>query len=322
MLFTVIIATCGRPERLKRNLEAVRRAVDAAGGRHRLIVADNGPAYSAESVVNEFAGSVSWPVRYLKTEPLNKTKALNAAIRVADTEWFAFTDDDTVPDPDWLRQAANFTGQNDCPMFGGRIVPGNTDTPLPWWLRPGKSGRFPYIIGVYVKYEPLARSGTIEGSMMAPFGANVFVKRDLFGIVGEYDENLWDLCRRCALGVEDSEFGHRLKRRGYRIGYCHEAVVVHPVHHDRCTLWQHIRFAYYFGWREPIVFPEENKKRFQWYRLRFACRALAGGIRDVLMRDFAGAADNGVKAIMGCGALFGRWSGAYRQRVRFLRGRM
>lgn len=313
MFFTVIIATCGRPERLKRSLDAIKRTVDAAGGRHHLIVADNAPDYSAESVVREFAGSVAWPVRYLKTPPLDKSNALNAAICVAETDWLAFTDDDTVPEPTWLSAGADFAAKSGHRIFGGRVMAGTPDKELPRWLRPGVSGRIPQM-GVFVNYDPLDTDGTLGPETTVPYGANVFVMKRVFTEYGGYDERLWALCGRRALGAEDSEFGIRVRTRGEAIGYCRAACVLHPVHYERGTLQSHLRWAYYYGWREPMIFFRPNRPMIEKYMLRLLARRACGTLLDLCRNDPAGAVDHLINMVRVFGSMVGRFAPAYRRR--------
>ena len=312
--FTVIIATCDRPDRLERGLRAVALAVAEAGDGHRVIVADNGTGGLAEGVVASLREETGLDLAYVRTPPRNKTKALNAAVREAETGWFAFTDDDTEPRRDWLAEAAAFAERTEFRVFGGRIVAGEPEGALPAWLTRGASGRAPDIIGVLLEYDPAHHDGELGDDVSLPYGANIFVHRDVFDRYGGYDERLWDLCGRGALGVEDSEFAARVRAGGERFGYCPSAVVVHATHHDRATLRTHFRFAYWYGWREPLIFFDPQRPPFEPYRLRLMGVLLWGCVRDLLRRDPAGAVERVVKLVMTFAGMVGRLSVAYRRR--------
>ena len=191
MRFTVIIATCGRPDRLSTVLRCVNSAINESGESHRIIVADNGPEHSAGKVVNTFNQNTATSVTYLESEPLNKSLALNKAIAIAETDWLAFTDDDTEPTSGWLSEAGHFALTHSVRVFGGCVLPGPLPEKVPRTLRRPVPGT-PYPGGgVFVLYDPQECSGILNLSCSAPIGANVFVRHDLFEDVGNYDEDLW-----------------------------------------------------------------------------------------------------------------------------------
>ena len=315
MNFTVIIATCGRPEELAVTLNAIARPAGVSGLPDRVIVADNAPDYSAAEAVRAFAATTPVAVTYLKTPPFDKTKALNAAIATAATDWLAFTDDDTLPDPAWLAEAGRFATVSGYRVFGGRIQPGPIRQPLPVWMQAGRSGRLPPDC-LFVRYQPMPASGALTGDMPVPYGANVFVRKQVFAEQGGYDEALWALCGRHAIGVEDAEFGLRLRQRGEAIGYCHEALVVHPVHHARGTFRTHIRRSYDYGWREPLVFFDPARPWLAPYQARIILTRLWGMVSDAFRGDRAGAMDHLMMGMRCAGGMACRWSSAYRQRRR------
>jgi GT2 family glycosyltransferase len=314
--FTVVMATCDRPVRLRCALDAVGVAVRSAPGEHEIVVIDNGGEQSAREAVAGFQGEAGLSVRYLCSEPRNKAAALNAGIRQADTPWLAFTDDDALPEPGWLQAAQAFIRDSDVSMFGGRIVAGPPETPLPSWLVSGRSGRRPVLGSAIVQYAPREESGLLSDKDMVPFGANVFIRKRLFEAHGFYDEDLWHLCGKAALGVEDGEFGIRVRAAGEPVGYCHDAVVVHPIHHDRCTIRSHLRTAYRYGWRDPLVYVAERRPAVEPFRLKAIVVLGAGAVRHASRRDYAAAMANVEDIAVSVGSMVGRLSSAYRSRQR------
>jgi GT2 family glycosyltransferase len=321
MIFSVIVATCGRPERLAGSLAAIERSIRASGAAHRVIVVDNSPARTAWPVVSEFVRRSSVAAAYLESESRNKSKALNAGIAAAETDWLGFTDDDTLADINWLKNGAAFALTSGFRIFGGRVIPGEPEQPLPRWLKAGRSGRVPRLGGVLVGYGPLAQSGRLSDSDPVPYGANLFVKREVFRDHGGYDNDLWALCGKAALGVEDGEFGVRVRERGEPVGYCHEAVVVHPVHHERAGLASHLRIAYWYGWRDPIVFYRPDRPPIESYRLRLLGSWAWGALGDLWHRDPAGAVYRLEEMARAVGGMISRMSPGYRRRVALDRDR-
>ena len=312
MQFSIIIATCGRPQRLARSLSHVGIAVGTSAGSHAVVVADNGPGYPAEKVVRDFRRKSGIATSYLQTPLRSKSAALNAGIDAAETEWLAFTDDDTAADSQWLANAAANPATTDVRVLGGRILADGVEAPKPPWLCAGENSRLPHG-GAIVEYDPLPSSGILARGDPVPFGANFFAHRDVFREHGQYDEDLWDLCGKAAVGVEDSEMGVRLQSRGERIGYCREAVVVHPLHRERFPIRSHLQVGYRYGWRDPFVFFDTDRPALEPYNLRLLVRWLVRAPVYWAQHDPAAAVADLVEAAKCLGRMRGRLSPAYRK---------
>jgi GT2 family glycosyltransferase len=112
---SVVIATADRPGPLGRCLAAVA-AVEHPRERLEVVVVDDGGSADLERVV----GRAGLTVRLLRRERGGPGAARNAGARAAEGELLAFTDDDCLPEPGWLRGlcAAAAPGT----MVGGRTV--------------------------------------------------------------------------------------------------------------------------------------------------------------------------------------------------------
>jgi GT2 family glycosyltransferase len=312
MNFSIIIATCGRPGRLAETLGYVNRAIQRLGGAHSLVVVDNDPQYQAKSVVRELQSTTDTQIIYLRSEPRNKSAALNAGIAAAPTDWLAFTDDDTEPDSEWLCEGTQYLQSTGVRIAGGRVVPGFMEGVLPPWLIAGAAGRIPHG-GVFVKYEPMLASGLLKPEDPIPFGANVFIHKSVFRDFGGYDEDLWRLCGKAALGVDDGEFGVRIKAAGEPIGYCHEALVIHPVHLERASIREHLRIAYRYGWRDPMVFFDVRRPLVESFRFKRMSQLGVRSVVNLMKRDPAGTVADWVDIAKHWGAICNRWSPQYRR---------
>lgn len=264
--FSIVIATCDRPDPLVGTLEALAQAVHNVGGLSEIIVADNGAHRRAEPQVTAWTQRRKFSVRYLSCPPRDRCRALNVAVAHAQHPWLAFTDDDTLPDPGWLGAAAVYAAQGLCRCFGGRILPGPVPGPLPRWLQPDRTGRLPGH-GIFVRYDPLPQDGLLEAGHPLPYGANVFVHRALFEQYGGFDETFYPALGSAALGGDDTEFLVRMRRAGEPIGYCRQALVVHPVHVERARLRVQCRLAYAYGRRDPWVFGTIHRHALEPYRI-------------------------------------------------------
>jgi GT2 family glycosyltransferase len=171
---SVVIPTCGRPELLRRCLDALERQSLPRAASEVIVIEDlarDGPA-----------------------------AARNRGWRRARAPLVAFTDDDTVPDADWLlRGAEAFRCRPDADAVCGRIVMPLAGTPS--------------------DYERDAQG--LERSEFVT--ANCFCRRSVLERLGGFDERFRLAWR------EDSYLHFRLLEAGARIVREPRAVVVHPV---------------------------------------------------------------------------------------------
>ena len=124
--------------------------------------------------------------------------ARNCGWRAAQASIIAFTDDDCIPQPDWLRAALALFDQ------GATVVTGQLRMPLP--------------------DQPTHHDWTTALLETAEFiTANCFCVRSALNAVGGFEE-AFDMAWR-----EDSDLQFKLLRSGYRIQTCPDAVVIHPM---------------------------------------------------------------------------------------------
>ena len=130
--------------------------------------------------------------------------ARNRGAAEARGAWLAFTEDDCIPETDWLeRAAARLAVEPDLDALLG-------STNLP----DGRPARRP------------------DGDGPHYLPTNLFVRRDLFHRVGGYCEDFFDP-QRGIYFREDSDFGFTLEERGARVGVEPSARVTHPIEHSR-----------------------------------------------------------------------------------------
>jgi GT2 family glycosyltransferase len=120
---SVIIATCNRPEALRRCLGSLQRL--RYGGRTEIIVVDNRPAAdSASMVVKEFPG-----VRLIVEGRPGSSYARNAGVSAAAGEIIAMTDDDMEVSPDWLTRLVEPFSRADVFAVTGNTLAASLETP-------------------------------------------------------------------------------------------------------------------------------------------------------------------------------------------------
>jgi GT2 family glycosyltransferase len=198
MKVSVVIPTFRRPELLGRCLTALaRQGLD--GEDYEVIVVDDARDAMTRAAVEARARTFPAALRYVTIDGGHgPAAARNAGWRAARAAIVAFTDDDTVPDRDWL--AAGLAGfASGAAALAGRIV-----VPLP--------------------DDPTDYERDTAGLASAEFvTANCFVRHPVLCAVGGFDETFTDAWR------EDSDLEFRLIEAGFAIRRADAATVVHPI---------------------------------------------------------------------------------------------
>ena len=198
---SVVVPTYRRPAMLAACLHALI-AQDFAPERYEIIVCDDGPDDATRACVERFRDAQAARGPVLRYVPVTRTQgpagARNAGWRVARSPMIAFTDDDTLPNRQWLANGVAALAHG-AAAAAGRIV-----VPLP---------------ALPTDYE--ADASGLERAEFAT--ANAFVVRSFLTMTGGFDERFTSAWR------EDSDLQFRLLHAGGKIVRADDAVVVHPV---------------------------------------------------------------------------------------------
>jgi len=208
---SVVIPTCKRPELLCRCLDAVfAQTLDPRA--FEVIVVDDGHSDDTLAVVDAFRARPGPTVRFVRPRHgRGPAVARNAGWRAAYGKIIAFTDDDTVPAPDWLERGERALLPGIVALCGRVAVP-----------RTGADGRRGD------DYRPTDHELMTRGLETAEFvTANAFVRRSALLSVGGFDERFLRAWR------EDSDLQFRLLRDAGPVGRSEDAVVEHPVRPER-----------------------------------------------------------------------------------------
>ena len=201
VLVSVVVPTCGRVDLLERCLGALDEQ-DIPSNMYEVVVVDDstdgGVAAVVDRVASEEAGMA---VRCVRSGALTgPAHARNVGWHAANGGIIAFTDDDCVPSPRWLRGG-----------IGAMVTSGGVD---------GAYGP----IHVPLSGEPTDYERDAAGLERAEFStANCFYTRSALEEVGGFDERFTSAWR------EDSDLFYQLLERGRRLGFARDALVVHPV---------------------------------------------------------------------------------------------
>ena len=122
MKISVVIPTYGRPELLQKCLTALAEQTFAHDDFEVIVVSD-GPDKATQHLVNKLQKSKICNLRFLSTDKKRgPAAARNMGWINSLAELIAFTDDDTIPDKNWLTQIWNNYTHEEFLAFTGRVV--------------------------------------------------------------------------------------------------------------------------------------------------------------------------------------------------------
>jgi len=137
--FSVVVPTYNRPAQLATCLQALTQ-LDYPGDRFEIIVVDDGSATPLDATVAPFqldaesaaksaarpdaksADNLTASIILLRQANAGPAAARNAGAQRAKGNYIAFTDDDCMPNPDWLQQFATALQAAPTAMVGGRTI--------------------------------------------------------------------------------------------------------------------------------------------------------------------------------------------------------
>ena len=216
---SVIIATHARDASLTKLLESLEAQLNPD---REILIADNGT--QAPSPVPSDVPILA----HIHDPRPGKCRAQNAAMARSSGEIKIFLDDDLTVAADYLDRVEEFFATH--PEFAamkGRIIA--AEDPI------AKAGAmWPYLD------LPISDHGSAVIEVRGVLGANMAFRSSALAQVGGFDERLGPgACGH----EEETEMSARLRRHGYRIGYCPGALVYHEVDPARADRERYIRIA-------------------------------------------------------------------------------
>lgn len=195
---SVVIPTYRRAALLQRCLTALLgQRYDPVA--YEIIVVDDGAEAQTRDVVEAMASRTPVAVRYIAvTGRHGPAAARNRGWETARGEIIAFTDDDTVPAPDWLAAGVTALHDNVVGVWGRIVVP---------------------LVGVPTDYE--REIANLERAECAT--ANCFYRRKALEAIGGFDERFTSAWR------EDSDVFFSLLEVNGLVVHAPQAIVAHPV---------------------------------------------------------------------------------------------
>ena len=218
---TVVVPTADRPQELARCLEALAR-MDYPPGRLEIVVVDDAGTADVGAVCRAPRGHL--PLRLVRhAERRGPGAARNTGAQVARGDVLVFTDDDCLPDRDWLVALTNALA--DDTAVGGRTRNGLRHNPF--------ADASQHIVDlVYAHYNRDPAAARFFASN------NLAVRRADFLAVGGFDD------AQFPFAAEDRDFCDRWRASGRSLRFAPDAVVRHA--HDlslRGFVRQHLAYG-------------------------------------------------------------------------------
>ena len=245
---TICIATCNRPQGLRRTLESIA-ALDT---RHSLevLVADNDAARQEGMVVVERMATQGyrWPVKAkLVAErgiPLVRNALVAEALARPGISHVAMIDDDEAASRNWIDAMVEAAERWDADVVGGAVAREMDSHLAPW------AARHPLL-----QAKRRGKSGPVK---LVDSTANVLISASALRQMGErpFDE------RMALTGGSDKQLFSRMARKGFRFAWAEDALVTELIPASRVTAKWLLMRGYRLGMTDMMV------ERFHKGRLR------------------------------------------------------
>lgn len=217
--FSIIVPTFDRPEALMTCVQGIRQ-LDYPRDRFEVIIVDDGSLFPVEVPKNDGSNLVSITcLRQLNSGPAS---ARNFGAEHARGDILAFTDDDCIPTPQWLRELAQSFNDRPIGLVGGRTVNGLAENLYSTASQMIVDEAYAYFL-------------SRESDLRFFSSNNMAVSAKLFHESGAFDSSFRT--------SEDRDFCDRWIRRGHPLVYAPKAIVCHH-HHLTMTAFYRQHFNY------------------------------------------------------------------------------
>jgi L-malate glycosyltransferase len=217
-MLTVLIATYNGTHTLPKSLHALCQLQSPAGG-WKLLIVDNRSTDGTREIIQSFMDRL--PLTYLFESSPGKNAALNTGLASTEGDLVVLTDDDTLPQPDWLVEMRRVVDSNpSISIFGGRVIPRWEVPPEDWilaWVQLGI---------VFSLTDPAWEDGPISPGLV--FGTNMAIRAEVFKAGYHFNVAIGPRGSNYPMGSE-TDLTMRLSHAGLKAWYTKQAVVEHII---------------------------------------------------------------------------------------------
>ena len=253
---TVVIPTRDRPERLRRCITSLLSG-SYPEDRLEILVVDNASQTDETKMVVKSLREVA-QIRYLAESNSGSASARNRALPEIETEFVAFTDDDTRIDEHWLIEIVRgFWSDERADVVTGLLLPSALETPAQVWFEEygGFSRGFDRRVFDVKECWPLEEPLFPFSAGLFGTGNNMAFRTSVLRSIGGFDPALGN--GTPALGGVDSEVLLRSVLLGHRLVYQPSAIIYHEHRREFDTLKRQVFSIRYRTVRLPLQDPVE-----------------------------------------------------------------
>lgn len=205
----IVISTLNRAELLQRTLNSLRHL----DYEHFEVIVVNGPSTDeTERTLAAWSGSI----KIGRCPQANLSMSRNIGIAMASTDYVAFLDDDSIPEPEWLSQAVAAFDTDDIAATGGKVFDSDGYAYQYQYANANRLGN--------AKWQLTTPSPNQCFPMSFEFpylqGTNTIFRRDLLLEIGGFDETF-------EYYLDETDVCLRLMERGYVVRQLSNAYVHH-----------------------------------------------------------------------------------------------
>lgn len=227
-MMSLILASHNGASTLPRTLDALTRVKRPRQGLE-IIAVNNASTDESQALLEAYAAKLD--LKVLVEPRQGKSFALNMGIEAAKGDLIVFTDDDVIPDDDWLigyENAANkFPG---AAVFAGQVRHEWDVRPPAWLEHLAAIGKSYAGTPVELTDEPVS-PGIVKG-------CNFMVRRSALGATRFSEDPGTNFCGQGrSVGGEDTAFARELAEKGGEVRFAPDACLRHIVRKDQIGVW-------------------------------------------------------------------------------------
>lgn len=247
----VIVCTYNRAESLKATLDALSEQIIDRSIEFNVLVVDNNSQDQTKRVFEDCASHSRHKMHYVFESKQGLSNARNAGVEASRADIILFTDDDVIPEPNWVVELSSVFSDRDVEVAGSRILP-IWHSPPPRWLTEDLWG-YLALLDLGNQFVDLEKD-TI-------WGASMGFRRETLISVGLFNPSLGRTKGKLFSG-EESAVIRTIREQGGKVIYTPATTAHHKIEKERVAKRYFRRWALDDGELQGILFECTNGRKF------------------------------------------------------------